>query len=55
VNLLTNPELDPYAGIPELKVSAVKLAPVRDDDAEPVATTATHPEPAVIPSGGRRP
>jgi formate dehydrogenase major subunit len=50
VNLLTNPALDPYAGIPEFKVCAVKLAPVRDDDAEPVATTATHSEPAVIPS-----
>ena len=29
-NLLTNPALDPYAGIPEFKVCAVKLSPVRD-------------------------
>jgi formate dehydrogenase major subunit len=29
-NLLTNPALDPYAGIPEFKVCAVKLEPVRD-------------------------
>jgi formate dehydrogenase major subunit len=29
-NLLTNPALDPYAGIPEFKVCAVKLTPVRD-------------------------
>ena len=28
-NLLTNPKLDPYAGIPELKVSAVRIEPVR--------------------------
>ncbi|HEX6050972.1 MAG TPA: formate dehydrogenase subunit alpha [Gemmatimonadaceae bacterium] len=27
-NLLTNPALDPYAGIPEFKVCAVKLSPV---------------------------
>jgi predicted molibdopterin-dependent oxidoreductase YjgC len=29
-NLLTNPALDPYAGIPEFKVCAVRLSPVRD-------------------------
>jgi predicted molibdopterin-dependent oxidoreductase YjgC len=28
-NLLTNPKLDPYAGIPELKVSAVRIEPIR--------------------------
>jgi len=28
-NLLTNPTLDPYAGIPELKVSAVRVEPVQ--------------------------
>ncbi len=28
-NLLTNPALDPYAGIPEFKVSAVRVEPVR--------------------------
>ena len=28
-NLLTNPALDPYAGIPEYKVSAVKVEPIR--------------------------
>ena len=28
VNLLTNPELDPYAGIPEFKVCAVNVVPV---------------------------
>jgi len=27
-NLLTNPALDPYAGIPEFKVCAVQVAPV---------------------------
>jgi formate dehydrogenase major subunit len=30
VNLLTNPALDPYAGIPEFKVCAVNLTPVRE-------------------------
>jgi predicted molibdopterin-dependent oxidoreductase YjgC len=34
-NLLTNPVLDPYAGIPEFKVCAVKLTPVRDVTDEP--------------------
>jgi hypothetical protein len=29
VNLLTNPELDPYAHIPEFKVCAVAVQPVR--------------------------
>ena len=33
-NLLTNPALDPYAGIPEFKVCAVKLTPVREQTAE---------------------
>jgi formate dehydrogenase major subunit len=28
-NLLTNPVLDPYAGIPEFKVSAVRIDPLR--------------------------
>jgi formate dehydrogenase major subunit len=34
-NLLTNPALDPYAGIPEFKVCAVKLTPVREQVGEP--------------------
>ena len=38
-NLLTNPALDPYAGIPEFKVCAVKLSPIRDQSA--VAAVAT--------------
>jgi predicted molibdopterin-dependent oxidoreductase YjgC len=38
-NLLTNPALDPYAGIPEFKVCAVKLMRVHDEDEETVATT----------------
>jgi predicted molibdopterin-dependent oxidoreductase YjgC len=51
VNLLTNPALDPYAGIPEFKVCAVKLTPVRDDDADALATTTpSHSEPLVVPS-----
>ncbi|MBC7791705.1 MAG: formate dehydrogenase subunit alpha [Anaerolineae bacterium] len=32
-NLLTNPALDPYAHIPEFKVCAVRVAPVRAHDA----------------------
>ena len=37
-NLLTNPVLDPYAGIPEFKVCAVKLTRMVDtDDAEEAA------------------
>jgi predicted molibdopterin-dependent oxidoreductase YjgC len=44
-NLLTNPALDPYAGIPEFKVCAVKLSPVRDDAAElAAATSSSHSE-----------
>ena len=50
MNLLTNPALDPYAGIPEFKVCAVKLEPVRDDDADALATTSSHSERVVIPS-----
>jgi predicted molibdopterin-dependent oxidoreductase YjgC len=30
VNLLTNPDLDPYAKIPSFKVSAVRIEPVAD-------------------------
>src|SRR5688500_16971546 len=37
-NLLTNPALDPYAGIPEFKVCAVKLS--RVTEAEDLATAA---------------
>jgi hypothetical protein len=36
-NLLTNPALDPYAGIPEFKVCAVKLTPVRDEQEQTAA------------------
>jgi formate dehydrogenase major subunit len=35
VNLLTNPALDPYAGIPEYKVCAVRVDPVAATDATP--------------------
>ena len=38
-NLLTNPALDPYAGIPEFKVCAVKLSAVHD--ADEIAATAS--------------
>ena len=42
-NLLTNPALDPYAGIPEFKVCAVKLSPVREvaDESATDASAAT--------------
>jgi predicted molibdopterin-dependent oxidoreductase YjgC len=39
-NLLTNPALDPYAGIPEFKVCAVKLSPVRDHVEEAAVSAA---------------
>ena len=43
-NLLTNPALDPYAGIPEFKVCAVKLSPVREaDEIAAVASAEQHP------------
>jgi predicted molibdopterin-dependent oxidoreductase YjgC len=41
-NLLTNPALDPYAGIPEFKVCAVKLSPVVDHNDEAELTARTH-------------
>ena len=43
-NLLTNPVLDPYAGIPEFKVCAVKLSPVVEaaDEAANVAEASSH-------------
>jgi predicted molibdopterin-dependent oxidoreductase YjgC len=41
VNLLTNPALDPYAGIPEFKVCAVRVEPAPRD-----AKTALPLEPA---------
>jgi formate dehydrogenase major subunit len=43
-NLLTNPALDPYAGIPEFKVCAVKLSPVVETADEPanVAEVSSH-------------
>ena len=34
VNLLTNPALDPYAGIPEFKVCAVRVEPVAREQVE---------------------
>jgi formate dehydrogenase alpha subunit len=37
VNLLTNPALDPYAGIPEFKVCAVRVDRVSTGDTEPSA------------------
>ena len=40
-NLLTNPALDPYAGIPEFKVCAVKLSPVVHPE-EPAVTAQAH-------------
>jgi formate dehydrogenase major subunit len=43
-NLLTNPALDPYAGIPEFKVCAVKLSPVRDHAQEAAAIATGHSE-----------
>jgi predicted molibdopterin-dependent oxidoreductase YjgC len=43
-NLLTNPALDPYAGIPEFKVCAVKLSPVRDHVDEAAVASAAHAE-----------
>jgi predicted molibdopterin-dependent oxidoreductase YjgC len=42
-NLLTNPALDPYAGIPEFKVCAVKLSAVHD--ADEIAATASDAAP----------
>jgi formate dehydrogenase alpha subunit len=42
-NLLTNPALDPYAGIPEFKVCAVKLSPVREADEAAAVASSTHP------------
>jgi formate dehydrogenase major subunit len=39
-NLLTNPALDPYAGIPEFKVCAVKLEAVRDHANDAAVTSA---------------
>ena len=39
-NLLTNPALDPYAGIPEFKVCAVKLEAVRDHAEEALVANA---------------
>lgn len=44
-NLLTNPVLDPYAGIPEFKVCAVRVEPVRAGAAPAAAFTR---------SGGKR-
>jgi len=41
-NLLTNSALDPYAGIPEFKVCAVKLSPVVDHPEETAVTARTH-------------
>jgi formate dehydrogenase alpha subunit len=41
-NLLTNPVLDPYAGIPEFKVCAVKLSPVVDHPDETKVTARAH-------------
>jgi formate dehydrogenase major subunit len=41
-NLLTNPALDPYAGIPEFKVCAVKLSPVVDHQEETAVSARTH-------------
>ena len=38
-NLLTNPALDPYAGIPEFKVCAVHIAPVLRDGKRVMADT----------------
>jgi predicted molibdopterin-dependent oxidoreductase YjgC len=43
-NLLTNPALDPYAGIPEFKVCAVKLSPVRDHMDEAAVASVAHAE-----------
>jgi formate dehydrogenase major subunit len=42
-NLLTNPALDPYAGIPEFKVCAVKLTRVQQE-AEDASSTTGHSE-----------
>jgi formate dehydrogenase major subunit len=43
-NLLTNPALDPYAGIPEFKVCAVKLSAVsqHEDEGAAVAEASSH-------------
>ena len=41
-NLLTNPVLDPYAGIPEFKVCAVNLSPVIDQPEETAVTARAH-------------
>ena len=43
-NLLTNPVLDPYAGIPEFKVCAVKLSAVHDHTDEVAVARAVHAE-----------
>jgi predicted molibdopterin-dependent oxidoreductase YjgC len=53
-NLLTNPALDPYAGIPEFKVCAVKLSPVRDHGEEAAVTASGDYERVVIPNAGAR-
>ena len=39
VNLLTNPALEPYAGIPEFKVCAVNVSRVAVEGLEPRAGT----------------
>jgi hypothetical protein len=44
VNLLTNPALDPYAGIPEFKVCAVRVDRVAAGDTLP--DTAERPQSA---------
>ncbi|MDQ6887897.1 MAG: formate dehydrogenase subunit alpha [Gemmatimonadota bacterium] len=45
-NLLTNPALDPYAGIPEFKVCAVRIEAVRTTADTVVAADARMPAPA---------
>jgi len=42
VNLLTNPALDPYAGIPEFKVCAVRVDRVAPEDDHPSVLVSAH-------------
>jgi predicted molibdopterin-dependent oxidoreductase YjgC len=37
-NLLTNPALDPYAGIPEYKVCAVRVEAVKQSEQRAIAS-----------------
>jgi predicted molibdopterin-dependent oxidoreductase YjgC len=43
-NLLTNPALDPYAGIPEFKVCAVRIDPLVRDGRRAAAKVRTERE-----------